>query len=228
MPAVTRNKKKPKGADHDIDSLMEKRIGLVARKSNDEDSSENGDELNEKDNDSSDEECYKRKAVDKSYHNSQQQTNSTTGRSSDIATGSTSSVVSPPLEEVTMTSDIPLTKNLYVKDRPCIASIDTSYEMYDKIRAAVKYILFSKIKFYRDINDADVFVGWVLHKCGYTLPTMLGKWQHARYWSAVREMIMKFTKDEVQVCINNYYKAVNGKRSCVCWPFFVLFVSHFS
>ena len=133
--------KKTKGADHNIVSLMEKRIGLVARKSNDEDSSDNGDELNENDNDSSDEECYKRKAVDKSYHNSQQQTHSTTGRSSDIATGSTSSVVLPPLEEVTMTSDLPLTKNLYVKDRPCIASIDTSYEMYDKIRAAVKYIL---------------------------------------------------------------------------------------
>ncbi len=87
--------------------------------------------------------------------------------------------------------------------------------MYDKIRTAVKYTLFSKIKFYHDINDADVFVGWVMHKCGYTLTTMFGKWQHARYWSAIREMIMKLTKDEVQVCINNYYKAVNGKRSCL-------------
>jgi len=38
---------------------MEKRIGFVACKSNDEDSSDNGDELNENDNDSSDEECYK-------------------------------------------------------------------------------------------------------------------------------------------------------------------------
>jgi len=181
MPAVTRNKK-PKGADHDIDSLMEKRIGFVAHKSNDEDSSENGDELNENDNDSSDEECYKHKAVDKSYHSSQQQTNSTTGRSSDIATGSTSSVVSPPLEEVTMTSDIPLTKNMYVKDHPCIASNpnDTSYEMYDKIRAAVKYTLFSEIKFYCDINDADVFVGW-------TLTTMFGKWQHAQYIGVLSE-----------------------------------------
>jgi len=194
---------------------MEKRIGIVAHKSNDEDSSENGDELNEEDNDSSDEECYKRKAVDKSYHSSQQQTHSTSGRSSDIATGSTTSVVSLPLEEVTMTSDIPLTKNMYVKDHPCIASTpnDTSYEMYDKIRAAVKHNLFSKIKFYCDINDADVFVGWVMHKCGYTLTTMFGKWQHAQYWNAVREIIMKLTKDEVQVCVNNYYKAVNGKRS---------------
>jgi len=89
--------------------------------------------------------------------------------------------------------------------------------MYDKIRAAVKYTLFSKIKFYCDINDADVFVGWVMHKCGYLLTIMFGKWQHAQYWSAVREMIMKLTKDEVQVCVNNYYKAVNGKRSCLSW-----------
>jgi len=34
------------------------------------------------------------------------------------------------------------------------------------------------------------------------LTTMFGKWQHAQYWSAIREMIMKLTKDEVQVCMH--------------------------
>jgi len=55
-----------------------------------------------------------------------------------------------------------------------------------------------------------------MHKCGYTLTTMLGKWQHARYCNAVREIIMKLTEDEVQVCVNNYYKTVNGMRSFPC------------
>jgi len=120
-------------------------------------------------------------------------------------------------EEVTMQTDIELTKNLFIRDQPCTTDPkDTSYEMYDKIQSAVKHTLFRKVTFYHDINDADVFVGWVMHKCGYTSNNMHAKWQHARYWNAVRDIIMKLMKDEVQVCVNNFYKAINGKCR---WPF---------
>jgi len=75
MPIITNNKK-TKGINHDIDSFMEKRNGLVTHKNNtDEDSNDNGEELNEDVDDLSDEDCKKHKAVGKLYpcsHETQQ------------------------------------------------------------------------------------------------------------------------------------------------------------
>jgi len=47
------------------------------------------------------------------------------------------------------------------QSQPCIATNpnDTTYKMYDKIGSAVKHTLFHKVKFYHDIDDANVFVG---------------------------------------------------------------------
>jgi len=219
MPATCSKKKGKQGAQ-DVESLLEKRIGIVTGKRDSEnmeaDSSSSDSES--QGGDSSSDHCKipskKAPAQVQPLLHSLSSTGMTTSVIDSVAmiTGTSAKKLSATThEEVTMQTDIELTKNLFIRDRPCTTDPkDTSYEMYDKIRSAVKHTLFQKVKFYRDINDADVFVGWGMHRCGYNSNTMHAKWQCARYWNAVRDIIMKLTKDKVQVCVNNFYKAVNG------------------
>ena len=221
MPATCSKKRKGKQGAQDVESLLEQRIGIVAGKRDSEnmeaDSSSSDSESRGGDSSSDRRKLPSKKApaqVQPLLH-SFASTGMTTSVIDSVGmitgTPSAKKLSATTHEEVTMQTDIELTKNLFIRDRPCTTDPkDTSYEMYDKIRSAVKHTLFRKVKFYRDINDADVFVGWVMHRCGYNSNTMHAKWQHARYWNAVRDIIMKLTKDEVQVCVNNFYKAVNG------------------
>jgi hypothetical protein len=110
-------------------------------------------------------------------------------------------------------SEKPLTTFLFMKDKPIADPIrDMSMEMMSIIRCSVQFNIFKRMKFYRDETDADPLVGWVLHRCGYQdKDSLLESWWRAKYWNIVRDLVIKLTRDEVQVCVGKFYTVVRGK-----------------